>query len=153
MSETKAAEPRTYTYEELAGHDVYELAHSGWTGEVYWSKDSLYLTDDDDGLPMLLPLFYEGPIPDFRWDAPNCISLYDWAEIRQEALDKDAACFERLFREIDAWLTEEDRQAGCFCRYRATARRSWNSFPVGSDGFFCILEGAGQSRTASSTPV
>ena len=36
------------------------------------------------------------------------------AEIRQEALDKDAACFERLFREIDAWLTEEDRQAGCF---------------------------------------
>ena len=112
MSETKAAELRTYTYEELA--DVYELAHSGWTGEVYWSEDSLYLTDDDDGLPMLLPLFYEGPIPDFRWDAPNCISLYDWAEIRQEALDKDAACFERLFREIDAWLTEEDRQAGCF---------------------------------------
>ena len=59
MSETKAAELRTYTYEELAGHDVYELAHSGWTGEVYWSEDSLYLTDDDDGLPMLLPLFYE----------------------------------------------------------------------------------------------
>ena len=114
MSETKAVELRTYTYEELAGHDVYELAHSGWTGEVYWSEDSLYLTDDDDGLPMLLPLFYEGPIPDFRWDAPNCISLYDWAEIRQEALVKDAACFERLFREIDAWLTEEDRQAGCF---------------------------------------
>ena len=27
MSETKAAELRTYTYEELAGHDVYELAH------------------------------------------------------------------------------------------------------------------------------
>ena len=25
MSETKAAELRTYTYEELAGHDVYEL--------------------------------------------------------------------------------------------------------------------------------
>ena len=71
MSETKAAELRTYTYEELAGHDVYELAHSGWTGEVYWSEDSLYLTDDDDGLPMLLPLFYEGPIPDFRWDAPR----------------------------------------------------------------------------------
>lgn len=71
MSETKAAELRTYTYEELAGHDVYELAHSGWTGEVYWSEDSLYLTDDDDGLPMLLPLFYEGPIPDFRWDAPT----------------------------------------------------------------------------------
>ena len=87
MSETKAAELRTYTYEELAGHDVYELAHSGWTGEAYWSEDSLYLTDDDDGLPMLLPLFYEGPIPDFRWDAPNRISLYDWAEIRQEALD------------------------------------------------------------------
>ena len=40
MSETKAAELRTYTYEELAGHDVYELAHSGWTGEVYWSEDS-----------------------------------------------------------------------------------------------------------------
>ena len=35
-------------------------------------------------------------------------------EIRQEAMDKDAACFERLFQEIDAWLTEEDRQAGCF---------------------------------------
>ena len=81
MSETKAAELRTYTYEELAGHDVYELAHSGWTGEVYWSEDSLYLTDDDDGLPMLLPLFYEGPIPDFRWAAPNCISLYDWAAV------------------------------------------------------------------------
>ena len=63
---------------------------------------------------MLLPLFYEGPIPDFRWDAPNRISLYDWAEIRQEALDKDAACFERLFRELDPALPEADRQAGCF---------------------------------------
>ena len=93
MSETKTAEVRTYTFAELSAHDVYELAHAGWTGEVYWGEDSLYLTDDDEGLPMLLPFFYEGPIPDFQWDAPNCISLYDWAEIRQEAMDKDAACF------------------------------------------------------------
>lgn len=114
MSETAAVEVRTYTYEELTGHDVYELAHSGWTGEVYWSLDSLYLSDDDDGLPMLLPFFYEGPIPDFAWDAPNCISLYDWEEIRQEALEKDAACYERVFREIEEWLTDEDCQAGCF---------------------------------------
>ena len=79
MSETKTAEVRTYTFAELSAHDVYELAHAGWTGEVYWDEDSLYLTDDDEGLPMLLPFFYEGPIPNFQWDAPNCISLYDWA--------------------------------------------------------------------------
>ena len=49
-----------------------------------------------------------------RWASCGRLPTLMWAEIRQEALDKDAACFERLFREIDAWLTEEDRQAGCF---------------------------------------
>ena len=38
MSETAAAEVRTYTYEELAGHDVYEVAHSGWTGAVSYTQ-------------------------------------------------------------------------------------------------------------------
>ena len=32
----------------------------------------------------------------------------------QEAMEKDAACYERVFREIEEWLTDEDRQAGCF---------------------------------------
>ena len=114
MSETAAAEVRTYTFEELTGHDVYEVAHAGWDEETFWSEESLYLTDDDDGLPMLLPFFYGGLIPDFQWDAPNCISLYDWAELKDKAMDQDPACFERVFREIDAWLTEEDRRAGCF---------------------------------------
>ena len=103
--------PHLITLDEVVGGAVYELAHSGWDGSCFWSESSRYLTDDAEGLPVLLPFFYEGPVPDFHWDGPNRIELSAWDEIRELAFATNEPYFTQVFDEVEAWLTEEDRRA------------------------------------------
>lgn len=103
------------TRSQLEGHDVYELACAHAYPAQHWSEDSLYLTDDEQGIVPLLP-YLSTVLPAFDPYGPQRVSstqwqlVYDayWADPNR---DLTLEAFFSLFRQ---WLHRHNQDADYF---------------------------------------
>ena len=100
--------------EELSGHDVYELAYAHAYPGGCWLPQSLYLTDNADGLGIdALAPSLDQVFPQFAYLAPQQVSMDQWARVEQihcAAHPEDVP----FFQEVAAWLEQGNRGADYF---------------------------------------
>ncbi len=100
---------------QLEGHDVYEIAYARSYPKQHWSKDSLYLSDDENGINPLSP-YLDTVFQPFGYYGPNKISLPQWDEVFS-AYKKDSArdrSIERFFYTVQKWLRDGNQDAQYF---------------------------------------
>ena len=95
--------------------DVYEIAYAQSYPKQFWAKDSLYLSDDENGINSLIP-YLSKVFRQFDCYSPNKISLAQWDEVFS-AYKNDPArdrSIERFFYAVQKWLRDGNQDAWYF---------------------------------------
>ena len=90
---------------QLEGSDVYEIAYAQSYPKQFWSKDSLYLSDGENGIDFLIP-YLDKVFHPFGYYGPNKITLDQWDEVFS-AYKNDPVrdrSVERFFYAVQKWL-------------------------------------------------
>lgn len=101
--------------DQLESHDVYEIAYAQSYPDQFWSQDSLYLSDDENGINPLVP-YLDKVFRPFAYYGPNQISLDQWDEVFS-AYKKDPArdrFIEHFFHAVQEWLRDGNQDAPYF---------------------------------------
>ena len=100
---------------QIKGGDVYEIAYARSYPKQFWAKDSLYLSDDENGIAPLIP-YLSKVFQSFAYYGPNQISLAQWDEVFS-AYKNDPArdrSIERFFYAVQKWLRDGNQDAQFF---------------------------------------
>ena len=100
---------------QVKGGDVYEIAYARSYPKQFWSKDSLYLSDDENGINPLIP-YLSTVFHPFDCYSPNKISLAQWDEVFSEYKNDPARdrSIERFFYAVQKWLRDGNQDAQYF---------------------------------------
>ena len=103
------------SWEDITSHDIYEIAYAHSYPPKHWSKDSLYLTDDEKGMQSLSP-YFDKVFPAFAYYGPQKISLPQWKQLKEFCLQDPHRPFfaENFFHQVDQWLSQGNQQANYF---------------------------------------
>ncbi len=89
---------KTLTFNELTAHDVLEFCYAE-NYPNHWNDNSLFVEFDE--FTELYP-HIEKVIPNFRWDAPQRVTLNEWSRLKSLlAVNWEYAAF---FKAVDIWI-------------------------------------------------
>lgn len=109
------AELRLLKLHEVTGGDTYEIAYASSYPGTHWSKDSLYLSDDDSGIQLLAP-YLNRVFPHFSYYGPQKITLSQWEAVEQcfQQQGIGQPSIQRFFSEIKEWLKKGNGKSDFF---------------------------------------
>lgn len=108
-------ELRVFTLDKVIGGDTYEIAYAHSYPKQYWSKDSLYFADEEDGIGVLSP-YFDDIFKVYAYYGDQKITLLEWQEIekRCRADYEDNASVDKFFTTITEWIEKGNRGAEYF---------------------------------------
>lgn len=100
--------------QDLKGHDVYEFSYlrnyNRDICESYWSKDSIYISDEDFSK---ISKYIDSCITSFDYYGVNEISLCEWEHVKNKA-EKDSKYLNEFFKSIDLWIKSDIDNSSSF---------------------------------------
>lgn len=109
------SEPTLLKFEDVVSGDTYEIAYAHSYPEKHWSKESLYLSDDENGIGQIAP-YLNTVFPNFTYFGPQKITLKQWDNvIATYKKDKTKnASLENFFEKIGEWIEKGNENADYF---------------------------------------
>ena len=106
---------RILKLDEVTNGDTYEIAYAHSYPANHWSKDSLYITDDDSGIQMIEP-YLDAVFSNYAYYGPQKITLAQWKQVEVLA-QNDTDIVQRIgnfFEDINNWLKLGNQKADYF---------------------------------------
>lgn len=108
-------ELRVFTLDEVMGGDTYEIAYAHSYPDKHWSKESLYFSDDADGMGVLSSYFND-VFPQYAYYGPQKVTIAQWNEIEKRCRADNCgnASVDNFFKVVAQWINEGSRGVDYF---------------------------------------
>lgn len=94
--------------------DTYQMAYAH-NKEAFWSADSLYFPDDENGIGILAP-YFDRVLGAFAYYGIQRVSLSEWGQIKTQCMAENAGndSLADFFEAVEKWLEKGNRNADIF---------------------------------------